>query len=196
MQPTLKLSLIALFLAGCASTPSAEKQAEQASNMAGEARATAGGLIKTLGGELKTAMEAGGPAQAISVCKEKAPKIAAEASAKSGMSIKRVSTKNRNPKAVPDAWEAAAIAGFEKRLAAGEKAETLDTYAVVDGANGKTFRYAKALVTQAVCLNCHGAPETMSDAVKAKLAAEYPDDKAVGYAAGMVRGIITMSKPL
>lgn len=192
MQHAAKLTLIALFLAGCASTPSAEKQAE----MAGEARTAAGGLIKTLGGELKTAMGAGGPEQAISVCKEKAPAIAAEASARSGMNVKRVSTKNRSPKAVPDAWEAQAIASLEKRLAGGEKAETLDTYAVVDGPQGKTFRYAKALVTQAVCLSCHGAPESIPDGVKAKLAAEYPDDKAVGYAAGMVRGIISISKPL
>lgn len=196
MRHTLKLSVLTLCLAGCAGMPSAEKQAEQAKNMAGEARATAGGLIKTLGGELKAAMGAGGPENAISVCKEKAPAIAKEASARTGMSIKRVSTKNRNPKGVPDAWEAAAIAKFEKALAAGAKVETLDTYEVVDDGKTKTFRYAKALVTQAVCLECHGMPEAMKEGVKAKLATEYPNDKAVGYAAGMVRGIITMRRPL
>ena len=196
MKHAAKLTLISLslasLLAGCASIPSAEKQAE----MAGEARATAGGLIKTLGGELKAAMSAGGPENAIGVCKEKAPAIAKEASARTGMSIKRVSTKNRNPKGVPDAWEAAAIAKFEKDLAAGAKAETLDTYEVVDDGKARTFRYAKALVTQAVCLECHGVPEAMKEGVKSKLATEYPNDKAVGYAAGMVRGIITMRKPL
>jgi hypothetical protein len=192
MQNVLKLSLAALLLSGCAGLPSAEKQAE----MAAEARATAADLGKTLGGELKAAMAAGGPENAIGVCKEKAPAIAKAAAARTGMSIKRVSTKNRNPKAVPDAWEAAAIADFEKRLAAGEKADNLETYTVEQQGDSKTFRYAKALVTQTMCLNCHGAPETLSDAVKAKLAAEYPDDKAVGYAAGMVRGILTMRKPL
>lgn len=192
MQHAVKLSLITLFLAGCSSLPSAQKQAE----MAGEARAVAGGLIKTLGGELKAAMAAGGPENAIGVCKEKAPAIAQEASARTGMSVKRVSLKNRNPKGVPDAWEAAAIASFEKRLMAGEKAETLDTYEVVDDGKARTFRYAKALVTQAVCLECHGMPGSMKEGVKAKLAVEYPDDKAVGYGAGMVRGIITLRKPL
>lgn len=192
MQHIAKLSLITLFLAGCSTLPSAEKQAE----MANDARATAGGLIKTLGGELKAAMAAGGPENAIGVCKEKAPAIAREASDRTGMSIKRVSLKNRNPKGVPDAWEAAAIASFEKRLAAGEKADALDTYEVVDDGKTRTFRYAKALVTQAVCLECHGMPEAMKEGVKAKLATEYPEDKAVGYAAGMVRGIITMRKPL
>jgi hypothetical protein len=188
----LSLLALTLLLAGCAGLPSAEKQAE----MAGQARATAGELIKTLGGELKAAMAAGGPENAIGVCKEKAPAIAREASARTGMSIKRVSTRNRNPNGVPDAWEAAAIAKFEKDLAAGAKADTLETYTVVDDGKTKTFRYAKALVTQAICLECHGMPEAMKEGVKAKLAAEYPNDKAVGYAAGMVRGIITIRKPL
>jgi len=32
--------------------------------------------------------------------------------------------------------------------------------------------------------------------VKARLAADYPQDKATGYAAGMVRGIITIKRAL
>lgn len=188
----LVLALPLLLLAGCATTPNAEKQAA----LTDAARQTAAGLLQTLGGELKTSMTAGGPAAAIGVCKEKAPKIAAEAAQKTGFAIKRASPKNRNPKAVPDAWEAAALASLEQRLAAGEKPETLDMSAVVDTPDGKLFRYAKALPTQAVCLNCHGDPEKLSPEVKAKLATEYPDDKAVGYSAGMLRGIISMKKAM
>jgi hypothetical protein len=68
--------------------------------------------------------------------------------------------------------------------------------AVVDTPSGKMLRYAKALPTQAVCLNCHGDPEKLSPEVKATLAAEYPDDKAVGYSAGMIRGILSIKKAL
>jgi hypothetical protein len=32
--------------------------------------------------------------------------------------------------------------------------------------------------------------------VKAKLATEYPGDKAVGYSAGMIRGVLSIRKPL
>ncbi|MDO9224539.1 MAG: DUF3365 domain-containing protein [Pseudomonadota bacterium] len=188
----LVLALPLLLLAGCATTSNAEKQAA----LTDAARQTAAGLLQTLGGELKTSMTAGGPAVAIGVCKERAPKIADEAAQKTGFAIKRASPKNRNPKAVPDAWEAAALASLEQRLAAGEKPETLDMSAVVDTPDGKLFRYAKALPTQAVCLNCHGDPDKLSPEVKAKLAAEYPDDKAVGYSAGMLRGILSMKKAL
>jgi hypothetical protein len=178
-----------ILLAGCASTPNTTALTD-------EARQTAGGLIQTLGGELKAAMTAGGPAQAIGVCKERAPKIAGEAAARTGMQIKRVSLKNRNPKGVPDVWESAAIASLEQRLAAGEKPETLDMNAVVSTPEGKVYRYAKALVMQPVCVNCHGAAENLSPEVKAKLAAEYPDDKAIGYAPGMLRGILSIKKSL
>lgn len=186
------LALPLLLLAGCAATPNAEKQAA----LTDSARQTAAGLLQSLGGELKAAMTTGGPAEAIGVCKERAPKIAAEAAQKTGFAIKRASPKNRNPKAVPDAWETAAQASLEARLAAGEKPETLDMSAVVDTPEGKVFRYAKALPTQAVCLNCHGDPDKLSPEVKAKLATEYPNDKAVGYSAGMIRGVLSMKKAM
>lgn len=186
----LSLAAVPLFLlAGCASTP-------DTTNLVAESRQTAGGLIQTLGGELKAAMTAGGPVQAIGVCKERAPKIAAEAAQRTGMQIKRVSLKNRNPKGVPDAWETDALVGLEKRLAAGEKPETLDTHGVVNTPDGKVFRYAKALVTQPACLNCHGPAENLSPEVKAKLEVEYPHDQAIGYKAGMIRGILSIRKSL
>ena len=194
MKTALSLSLLTLTLAGCAGGPSPSP--EKVAGLNEDARKTAGGLIQTLGGELKTAMTAGGPAGAIGVCKAKAPQIAAEAAQKTGMKIKRVSLKSRNPKGVPDAWETQAIAELDKRLAAGEKPETLDMHAVVGNGDGKEFRYAKALVTQPICLNCHGDPEKMPPDVKATLATEYPNDKAVGYSAGMLRGILSIRKPL
>jgi len=194
MKYTASLSILALALAGCAGGPSPSP--EKVAGLNDDARKTAGGLIQTLGGELKAAMTAGGPASAIGVCKAKAPQIAAEAAQKTGMKIKRVSLKNRNPKGVPDAWETQAMSELEKRLAAGEKPETLDMHAVVAAGDGKEFRYAKALVTQPLCLNCHGDPDKMPPDVKAALAAEYPNDKAVGYSAGMIRGILSIRKPL
>ena len=95
------------------------------------------------------------------------------------MQIKRVSLKNRNPKGVPDAWETEALASLEQRLAAGEKPETLDTHGIVNTPEGKVFRYAKALVMQPACLNCHGPLENLAPDVKAKLAL----DGAIGHLA-------------
>lgn len=187
----LAAALIPLaVVTGCVTGPSAEQQAA----MADDARKTAGSLIKQLGGELKKSLEANGPEGSIAVCKEKAPVIAAELSKSSGFNVRRVSPKNRNPNGVPDAWEAEAQATLEKRLSAGEKPETLETWQVVKTSGGNEFRYAKALVTQQVCLTCHG--ENIPEGLKAKLAAEYPNDKATGYGPGMVRGIISIKRTL
>jgi type IV secretory pathway TrbL component len=180
------------LLAGCASGPSAEEQVA----MVADARKASGALIQKLGGELKAAFEEKGPEGAIRVCKERAPQIAAEVSKQFGLEAKRVSPKNRNPAGVPDAWEAEAQAGLEKRLAAGEKPETLDTWQIVSTPGGKQFRYAKALPVQQVCLTCHGDPAAIPSAVKARLAAEYPLDQATGYAPGMVRGIVSIKRSL
>lgn len=190
--PALIALALPVMLAACASGPSAEEQAA----MAADARKASGALIQKLGGELKTAVKEQGPEGAISVCKERAPQIAADMSKQFNFDVKRVSPKNRNPAGVPDAWEAEAQAGLEKRLAAGEKPETLDTWQIVATPSGKQFRYAKALPAQPMCLTCHGGPTDIPEGVKARLAAEYPLDKATGYAAGMVRGIVSIKRPL
>jgi type IV secretory pathway TrbL component len=190
--PVLIALALPALIAGCASGPTAEEQAA----MAADARKASGALIQKLGGELKAAMGEKGPEGAISVCKERAPQIAADVSKQFNFDVKRVSPKNRNPAGVPDAWEAEAQAGLEKRLAAGEKPETLDTWQIVSTPAGRQFRFAKALPVQPVCLNCHGDPAAISDGVKARLAAEYPQDKATGYSAGMVRGIISIKRAL
>ncbi|WP_296753498.1 DUF3365 domain-containing protein [Thiobacillus sp.] len=190
--PALIALALPALLAGCASGPSAEQQAV----MVADARKASAALTQKLGGELKAAIGEKGAEGAIGVCKERAPQIAAEVSKQFGLQATRVSPKNRNPSAVPDAWEAEAQAGLEKRLAAGEKPETLDTWQIVSTPTGKQFRYAKALPVLPLCLTCHGDPAAIPDGVKARLAADYPLDKATGYAPGMLRGIVSIKRPL
>ena len=181
-----------LGLAGCARGPDATEQAA----LVASAREAAARLATGLGAELKAAIAEQGPGGAIGVCKVRAPESAAALSRQHGMEITRVSPKNRNPAGVPDAWEAKAQSQLEERLAAGEKPESLDTWEVVSAAEGKQFRYAKALPTQPMCLLCHGNADDIPASVKARLAAEYPQDKAIGYRAGMVRGIVSVKRPL
>lgn len=191
-SPFFLAAAAALLVTGCASGPTAEQQAA----MVDDARKASGALGQKLGGELKAALSEQGPEGAIGVCKTRAPQIAADVSKQFGVTAKRVSPKNRNPAGAPDAWEAEAFAGLEKRLAAGEKPETLETWQIVSTADGKAFRYAKALPMQPLCLTCHGAPEAIPEGVKARLAVDYPLDKAVGYTPGALRGMVSISRPL
>ena len=161
-----------------------------------DARKVASALPPKLLAVLAAEIEKSGPEGAISVCRDKAPQLAKAASEESGWAVRRVSLKNRNPKAVPDAWERAVLEDFDRRAAAGEKPVTLERGEVVAEGGRKTYRYMKALPTMQPCTNCHGDPATMKPAVIEKLASLYPQDRAVGYKVGDIRGAITLKKPL
>ena len=161
-----------------------------------EARGVASAIPPKLLTVLQEEIQKGGAEGAIGVCREKAPAMAKAASEQTGWAIRRVSLKNRNPKAVPDAWEEAVLKDFDKRVATGEKPTSLEKGEVVTLDGKKVYRYMKALPTQDLCLQCHGTPDRISPAVQAKLKDLYPNDKAVGYAPAEIRGAITLKKPI
>lgn len=161
-----------------------------------EARGVASGIPPKLLAVLEEEIKKGGPEGAIGVCREKAPAMAKAASEQTGWAIRRVSLKNRNPKAVPDAWEEAVLKDFDRRTAAGEKPTGLEKGEVVMDGDKKMYRYMKALPTQDLCLQCHGTPDRINPATQAKLKELYPNDKGVGYGPAEIRGAITIKKPL
>ena len=162
----------------------------------GDARKVAGSVPPKLLAVLTEEIGKSGPEGAILACRDKAPQLAKAASEETGWSIRRVSLKNRNPRAVPDEWERAALLDFDRRAAAGESPATLEKAAIVVENGSQSYRYMRALPTQPLCLNCHGLPEHLTPAVREKLKALYPDDKAVGYRPGEIRGAMTIRKPV
>ncbi len=159
-----------------------------------DARKVAGAMPPKLLGVLKEETDKGGPENAIGVCREKAPQMAKAASEQSGWNIRRVSLRNRNPKAVPDAWERTVLEEFDRRAAAGENPATLEKSELVADGENKIRRYMKALPTQDLCLACHGAADSLKPAVSEQLRKLYPDDKATGYGVADIRGAITLRK--
>ncbi|NHN35744.1 DUF3365 domain-containing protein [Pseudomaricurvus alcaniphilus] len=154
---------------------------------------TALALVQKFAGQLKprlkAAISADGPAHAVAVCATEAPQIAESLSAESGWVIRRVSSRNRNPAAVPDEWETAMLKQFEDKLAAGADPSSLSQGEVTpDG-----YRFAKAQVVEPLCLMCHG--QTIAADVSAALASYYPNDMATGYELGQIRGIFSLIKP-
>lgn len=149
-------------------------------------------LLQVLNGEIAK----GGPASAIGVCSEQAPKMAKAASEQTGWAIRRVSLRHRNPKAVPDDWERSTLEEFDRRAAAGESPATLEKWETVGGTDKKEARYMKALPVQQVCLACHGPTDKLTPDVAAQLQSRYPADKGTGYSLGQIRGAITIRKAL
>ncbi len=194
-MPRKTVPVVALSAALAATFATPVLAADEAA-LLDEARKVAVAIPPKLLEVLDEEIRKGGPENAIAVCREKAPQMAKAASEQSGWAIRRVSLKNRNPKAVPDAWERAVLEDFDRRLAAGEKPTGIEKGEVVTVDGQKMYRYMKALPTQDLCLQCHGTPDRVSPATQAKLKELYPEDKAVGYGLGQIRGAITLKKPL
>lgn len=159
-----------------------------------EARQVASQVPPKLLATLTAAIDKDGAAGAIAVCRDEAPKLAKAASEQSGWNIRRVSLRPRNPKAVPDAWERAALEDFDRRAAAGEGPAKLEKAEVIVEDGKQVQRYMRALPTQQLCLSCHGAAASLSPAVAAQLNALYPADQAVGYQVGDIRGAMTIKR--
>lgn len=184
----------AVLVLACA-TLSSQAIAEDA-DWTSAARSAATSLPPKLVTALNDEIAKSGPEGAIPVCRDLAPKMAKDVVAATGWQLKRVSLKARNAqRATPDAWERAALEDFERRAAAGENPATLEKAEVVEQDGKRLYRYAKALPTQAMCLNCHGALDTLAPEVRARLREHYPDDRATGYSEGQIRGAIVATKP-
>ena len=139
-------------------------------------------------------MQSGGPIEAIDVCNTRAVLIGEEVSLEQGMTLSRVSVRNRNPDNAPNEWQATVLDSFKARKLAGEAPATLTWHEVADTGNGKELRFMKAIPTGAVCLACHG--ETLAHAVAKKLAELYHEDKATGYSEGDIRGAFVVRKTM
>lgn len=156
-----------------------------------KSRALVGRYAQALQQELMKAMSSGGPVNAITVCSEKAPRIAEQIDVEPGWTIRRTSLKLRNPKNAPDAWEKSVLERFEKQKRDGADVNELEAHEVVTTDGRKQFRYMKAISTAALCVNCHGAD--VSADVASELERLYPDDKARGFKAGDIRGAFSVT---
>ena len=172
--------------------------AQDADALLADTRKTALPVLPKVVKAMQEAVKEQGPVAAISVCKEKAPKLLQEMRTQTGWDIRRVSLETRNAATgTPDAWEARQLADFNIRAANGAKVETLEVGEIVSTADGKrSYRYMKALPVGEVCQTCHGANEALSGDLKAALAKDYPHDQATGYSVGQVRGALSVKRPL
>ena len=159
-----------------------------------DSRATVGEFMKTLKQELQSGMQAGGPVNAVSVCNLTAPGIANTYSAREGREVSRTSLRVRNPDNAPVAWQRAVLESFEQRKQAGEDVTALEFHEVVTTDGVRELRYMKAIPTAKLCLACHG--ETVDSTVGTRLEKLYPDDQAMGYRVGDIRGAFSVTQTL
>jgi len=178
---------------------SREEASDPLGNDVAEHVTTCRGAMLKLGTALKTKLESSmadsGLVGALAVCNIEAVPIAETISIEEGVLVGRTSLRIRNPRNAPDDWERGILVEFATRRAKGETIADLEAWAIKESAAGHhTFRYMKAIPTAPLCLSCHGT--AVADEVATRIAALYPEDAALGFAGGDIRGAFTVVKPL
>jgi len=127
------------------------------------------------------------PSAATLFCAKNATRITKEIGQKHSVIIKRVSEKNRNPQNIPDADDQKIINEFKTLL---EQNKKTPEYLVVK--NGDATKYYEPIYTNQLCAACHGMEDEIAKETKEQIKKLYPNDKAVGYKAGELRGLMVV----
>lgn len=178
-----------IFAVGC-SDPGQEAGSAPSNQELVEIRQTGAkvtdALMKSLGGQLKAALQSGGPVSAIHLCQHAAhPLTEASAADFEGVTVRRATLKPRNPKNAPDESDRNVLESLESS----EERDILIEW------TAETARFYQPLMIQEVCLACHGDPASFSPELTSTLAELYPEDQATGYALGDLRGVIRVDIP-
>ena len=185
------LSVVLGALAARAQRPIPPSTAQPAPGpLLARAQAAARTLSTELMARLLKELEAGGPARAVAVCSEEARAIAARLT-KDGVTIRRVTTRPRNPLDAPDAFEAEKLAALAAAHQPGVAAA--DLVVVTGKPPHRTLRLLRPITVGKACLACHGDAPGLDPKVKKLLATRYPHDQAVGYKEGDFRGAISVT---
>jgi len=143
-----------------------------------------GGALK---GELQTHMKADKTGlSAMGFCTAKADDITNEVNSKlpKYASVRRTALKTRNPNNAADALDQIVMAEYEASI----EAKTFLPADIKVLEEGDTTRVYKPLLTQGVCLKCHGSD--ISQEIQDEIKIHYPKDQAIGFKEGSLRGMI------
>jgi hypothetical protein len=200
------LALGAAFLGGCRAAPEPAAEVEEVRiEEAGadtlrlpraeleRARQTANSLGQELAGLVFSTLEQKGAAAAVSVCSEIAQERTAAHGA-DGVYVRRVSDRVRNPRNEPDEPERRELERMHEMAAEGRLPSEI--VRLVRAGDERWLHLLRPIRIQPPCLTCHGESAALPPEVREILAERYPEDRAVGYAAGQLRGAISVRVPL
>lgn len=177
------LILLVFALAACEKhEPVSNMPRDEALKLAREAAQDA---FAQLSGELAKAIENGGPVAAIPICSEKAQPLVAEVASRRNLGLRRLSDRPRNPQQGASGPDLAAIETFRTAIQNGNAPEP----AVEEMRDGSTLVRLPIIVSQPLCLQCHGTDTDIAAETRAAIRKLYPDDQATGYQLNDLRGI-------
>jgi len=136
---------------------------------------------------MKQNMKSGGPIQAANFCIQKAQNIThgINSNYPSGIHVKRISLKYRNPANKPSTDEKKVLQQIQKSIDTHKTIPKLIIKKITDN----TYKvYKPIFIDKGVCLVCHGEVQSRDTEAYKLIKMKYPDDKAVNYRMGDLRG--------
>ena len=123
---------------------------------------------------------------AIGFCSAQAEEITKEVNKKlpTYASVRRTALKIRNDHNKPDKLDIKIMKAYETNIA--NNTFLLNDIKVIK--KDDTTRIYKPLLTQGVCLKCHGS--NINQEIQQVITTNYPNDKAVNFIEGSLRGVI------
>jgi hypothetical protein len=155
------------------------------------AQAAASALAPELAQMLMAEMQRGGPTAAVGVCADSAQVRTARFNTE-GLHVRRIGTRVRNPDNAPDSLEARLLAYLGEQKLAGTMPTEYMEVARTGADGGWELRYLRPILLQEFCATCHGARDDIPTDVRALIAERYPQDQAVDYAPGELRGAVAV----
>jgi nitrate reductase cytochrome c-type subunit len=144
-------------------------------------------LGKTLKGEVVKNMKKFGPQSTAYYCYKNAVAITKKINSTypKGVTVKRISLKVRNKNNYPASQdEVSMLKKLETKVKEGKKLPKL----IVEKISNNHYKVYKPIFVAKKCLTCHGdAKHRNKDAYKT-IKEKYPNDKAIGYKVGDLRG--------
>jgi Protein of unknown function (DUF3365) len=138
----------------------------------------------TLRNSLLHAISSKGAEGAITFCNENAYNITATYA--DSVLIRRSASRYRNPENKPDSLESFILDEMNQQVLSAGKPGTR----IVRNTSGGEIHFFKPILLQPMCLNCHGAPgKEIAAATVSKIQELYPDDSAVDFKEGDLRGV-------
>ncbi len=138
---------------------------------------------KDVVGSLKAALVGGGTTAAIPVCKGVSAKLSERFATMEEVSVRRVAVRYRNAEHIPDAFEASIFKEWEEGLENG-----LPPVAISRETEEGLRVMQPIMLGARLCLRCHGKQRDMAPETIAMLKRLYPQDNAIDFELGDVRG--------
>ncbi|RQP08367.1 MAG: DUF3365 domain-containing protein [Parapedobacter sp.] len=126
------------------------------------------------------AIQKGGTDYAVEFCNIQAMPLTDSIADNLNVYIQRLSDKNRNP--------ANAIQTRTDSLA-WEKIKSEKSDFIEQHKNGDVYYYKPILIAMPTCIRCHGGKSDIAEGTQNTIARKYPDDKAINYKMGDLRGM-------